>query len=85
MPILRGPTYDENLWANDRLFIRFGLPRGITLAVLGTEVSELIYPYQEDLEQYDFVYLGGFEHVISDAEATTLTNAGYGEFIFPEE
>lgn len=81
--LLRGPTFDENLWTNDRFFIRYTLPRGITLAVLGTEVTELTYPYQEDLEQYDVVYFGGKDHIINQAEADVLTDAGYGEFITP--
>lgn len=81
--LLRGPTYDENLWTSDRFLIRYRLPRGITLAVDGTEVVELTYPYQEDLEQYDVVYLGGKDHRITAHEANVLIAAGYGDFITP--
>jgi hypothetical protein len=81
--ILVGPTYQENLRTNDRLFSRYQLPHGTTLAVVNGVVTELIYPYQEDLEQYDSVYLGGFEHRITANEANILIVAGYGEFVTP--
>lgn len=81
MPTLVTPTYDENLWTSHPLFSRYRLPRGITLAVTGAIVVELRYPFQGDLDQYDHVYQGGHVHDITDAEATILTNAGYGAFI----
>jgi hypothetical protein len=81
--LLEGPTYVENLWTTDRLFSRYKLRRGITLAMVDGVVSELRYPYQEDLEAYDFVYLGGHVHRVSSFEAQLLTAAGYGAFLTP--
>jgi hypothetical protein len=81
--VLRPPTYVENLWTHDRLFSRYKLTRGTTLLVLDGVVTEQTYPHQEALEQYDFVYLGGFDHRITSFEAGLLIAAGYGEFVSP--
>lgn len=81
MPTLVTPTYDENMWANDRLFSRYKLTRGTTLLVSGTTVTEATYPYQEDLLAYDHVYLGGHEYELDPDQVTILTDAGYGAFI----
>jgi hypothetical protein len=83
MPTLIGPTYLENLWTNDILFCRYKRPSGITLLVTGTVVEEVTYPYLGDLlnNGYDYIYLGGHEYPLSDAEVTILTDAGYGAYI----
>jgi len=79
--VLIGPTYSENLWTNDVLFGRYQQDRGITLLVQGTTVTQVVYPYQGDLDGYDHIYLGGHDYVLSDAEVTILTDAGYGAYI----
>jgi hypothetical protein len=56
-------------------------PQGIALGGIGDEVTEIRYPYQGDIPAYDRVYLGGYDHEISDEEAAVLTDAGYGEYI----
>lgn len=86
MPVLRGPTYEENLWTSNRLFTRYRQDRGITLLVQGATVTEVTYPYLGDLTggDYDYVYFGGYEYQLSANEVTILTNAGYGAYIFPE-
>lgn len=81
MPTLHTPTMVENLWANDRLFVRYKLDRGISLLVKGGVVTATQYPYQEDLADYDYVYMGGRDYDLSDAEVTILTDAGYGAYI----
>ena len=81
MPTLTTPSTPENLWTRDRLFGRYRLNRGVTLAVKGSTVTQLQYPLQEDLATYDFVYQGGRIYTISSAEAATLTAAGYGAYI----
>lgn len=85
MPVLRGPTYDENLWTTDPLFIRYKRPSGITLLVKGIEVTQVTYPYLGDLidNAYDYIYMGGHEYDLSPVEVTILTDAGYGAYIFP--
>lgn len=86
MPKLVGPTYDENLWTTDILFMRYKRPSGITLLVEGTVVTEVTYPYLGDLldNGYDYIYLGGHEYPLTPAEVTILTNAGYGAYIVPD-
>lgn len=81
--VLIGPTYEENLWTNNILFGRYRQDRGITLAVSGTTVTQLVYPYQGDVEDanYDYIYWGGHEYPLTDTEVTILTNAGYGAYI----
>jgi len=83
MPTLIGPTYEENLWTHDILFGRYKRPSGITLLVKGAAVTEVTYPYLGDLLDggYDYIYLGGHEYPLSDAEVTILVNAGYGAYI----
>jgi len=84
MKTLIGPTYEENLWTTNVLFGRYRQDRGITLLVKGTVVTEAVYPYLGDLNEigYDYIYLGGHQYPLSDAEVTILTDAGYGAFIF---
>lgn len=81
MPTLTTPTVDQPLETEHPLFGRYKLNRGITLLVSGPTVIEAQYPAQEDLADYDFVYLGGRSYEISDAEAVTLIAAGYGGYI----
>lgn len=83
MPTLTPPTEDQNLETHDRLFGRYKLTRGLTLLVSGSTVILAQYPDHQDIADglYDFVYLGGRSYDISDAEAATLTAAGYGAYI----
>lgn len=81
MPTLRTPTVDQGLETADPLFRYYRLARGKTLLVSGATVTEAQYPDQESLDDYDHVYLGGHVYDISAAEATVLTNAGYGAYI----
>lgn len=81
MATLRTPTYLENLWSTHPLFARYKLDRGTSLLVSGTTVTQATYPYQEDLANYDHVYLGGHEYPLTASEVTILTNAGYGAYI----
>lgn len=81
MPTLTTPSVQENLWARDRLFGRYHIDRGVTLAVTGSTVKALQYELQENLATYDHVYVGGKIYTITQAEADTLTAAGYGAYI----
>jgi len=81
MPTLICPTVEEYMETRHPLFGRLKLTRGIALLVSGSDVIEDQYPAQEDLGDYDFVYMGGHIHTITAAEAATLTAAGYGAYI----
>jgi hypothetical protein len=41
-------------------------------------------PQNSDLANYDRVLRGGYDNVITNDEATELTAAGYGDYIFNE-
>lgn len=81
MPTLTPPTEDQEIESSHPLWGRYKLNRGLSLLVSGSTVTLVQYPNQEDLDQYDYVYLGGYTHTISTAEAATLTAAGYGAYI----
>lgn len=81
MPTLNTPSTLESLWTNDRLFGRYKLHRGVTLAVTGATVKAIQYPLQEDLATYDRVYTGGHTYNITQAEADVLSAAGWGAYI----
>lgn len=81
MPTLTTPAVVDPLWASHRLWSRYSLHRGVTLAVKGSQVSALQYPLQEDLAAYDHVYMGGRIYTITQPEADVLTAAGYGSLI----
>lgn len=81
MPTLTPPTRDQGPAALDSLFIRYKLARGVSLLVTGATVTQMQYPSQTDIAAADHFYQGGMVHTISSAEATVLTNAGYGAYI----
>ena len=59
------------------------VPRGVTLIVNGTEVTETLYPYQNTLADADWYILGGHNQEITDAQAQILIDAGYGAYVEP--
>ena len=59
------------------------IPRGVSLLINGTTVTESQTPSQDDLAAASFYYLGGHEYTISDYEATILINAGYTDYVTP--
>lgn len=80
--VLVNPSIQETPVAWDRLNIRFGIHRGITIMQdeLGVWRS-LRYPAQTEMESAQRVYLGGRRHTITPDEANELTAAGYGAYI----
>ncbi len=59
------------------------VPRGVTLIVNGTTVTENRTPYQDDLANADAYYLGGHAYTLTDAEAQILIDAGYSAYLTP--
>lgn len=59
------------------------VPRGLTLIVNGTTVTETRTPYQNDLADADTYYLGGHAYTLTDAEAQVLIDAGYSAYLTP--
>ena len=59
------------------------VPRGVSLLVTGTSVTENRTPSQDDLADADYYFLGGHTYVVSDEQAAVLTAAGYGDYLTP--
>lgn len=57
------------------------IPRGITLIVNGTTVTESMTPDQDTLAAADVYYLGGHQYTIEDSAAQILIDAGYSEWL----
>lgn len=59
------------------------IPRGITLIVNGTTVTESITPSQDALASATTYYLGGHAYTLTDAQAQILIDAGYSSYLTP--
>jgi len=57
------------------------IPRGYSLLVTGTTVTEIQTPSQDQLAEAGYYFLGGHEYVVSQAQATVLINAGYSAYL----
>jgi hypothetical protein len=59
------------------------VPRGISLIVNGSVVTENRTPSQDDLANADAYYLGGHEYTIDESAAAILIAAGYSDYLTP--
>lgn len=83
--VLVNPSIQETPAAWDRLNVRFGIHRGITIMKDAIGVwSTVRYPSQVETESAQRVYMGGHRHTISLGEAEELISAGYGAYILLE-
>lgn len=57
----------------------YGDTYGSTTGMTG--YKEVNYPTTDDIAAAKFTYLGGHEYLVSDAEAASLTAAGYGSYL----
>lgn len=81
--IFRGPTYRYKLGRpNDLWFVSY--PIGKSVIKNNGTWSTVIVPKDSDLATYQRVLRGGYDNVITDAEAAELTAAGYGDYIWDE-
>lgn len=82
-PVFRPPLLEEggHFGGSHRLFSRYRLAAGVTVAIKGSTVTELMYPAQEDLLAYDRVYRGGYAYRVTTDEIDLLAAAGYGDHI----
>lgn len=76
--IFRTPIVEEGPAGGHRLFWFFKLNRGITIVKSGGIYSQIRYPLDEDLADYDEVYRGGYEHTVSEAVKAALIAGGVG-------
>lgn len=59
------------------------IPRGISLLVSGSTVTQNQTPSQDDLAAADYFFLGGHNYDITDEQAAVLIAAGYSEWVTP--
>jgi hypothetical protein len=70
--VLEGPS------GGHRLFYFAKLRKGITIVKSGSTYSQIRYPVDEDLDNYDVVYRGGYNHTVDDAAKAELIAANVG-------
>lgn len=76
--IFRTPTVREGPAGGHRLFYFYKLDKGITIVKSGGAYSQVRYLVDEDLTDYDVVYLGGREHIVDDTAKAELIAGGVG-------
>ena len=76
--IFRTPIVEEGPAGGHRLFYFFRLNRGITIVKSGATYSQIRYPVDEDLPNYDEVYRGGYDHTVNEATKAALIAGGIG-------
>ncbi len=74
----RPPTVEEGPAGGHRLFYFYKLKRGITVVKDGGTWSTLRYSVDEDLNDYDVVYRGGYNHTVDEATKAELIAASIG-------
>jgi hypothetical protein len=79
--IFKPPTVNEGPAGFGILFWRYKIARANSILIFGTAAVSQRTPAVQDTQSADYCYLGGHEYVLSDAEVTILTNAGYGAYI----
>ena len=76
--IFRTPTVEEGPIGEGRLFSFYSMDRGITIVKSGSAYSRKRYLVDEDIADYDVVYLGGRNHTVDEATKTALIAGGIG-------
>lgn len=76
--IFKTPTVAEGPAGRHRLFYFYKLDRGISIVKSGASYSQVRYLVDEQIDDYDVVYLGGRNHVVSEAEKAALIAGGVG-------
>ena len=76
--IFKTPTVREGPAGRHRLFYFYKLDRGITIVKSGASYAQVRYLLDEDLADYDVVYLGGRNHVVSEAVKAELIAGNVG-------
>ena len=71
------PYVEEGPAGPGPLFSRFRLNRGVSVFKIDGEFYETRFPTEDEINQADVFYRGGYEHIIDDAAAAELVAAGY--------
>lgn len=75
------PYIEEAPMGGGPLFSRYKDRRGISVLKEGSSYREVRYPTDTEVDAATIAYIGGHEYTVTDAEATALTNAGYGSYL----
>lgn len=79
------PTVKETPVAWDRLLIRYGIHRGVSVLMVNGVYSSYRFPAQTDIAMSTEHYIGGHEYIIDEATKNRLTDASiggtYGDYI----
>jgi hypothetical protein len=70
--VLEGPS------GGHRLFYFANLRKGLTVVKSGGTWSTARYLIDEDLDNYNEIYRGGYSHTVDDAKKAELIAAGIG-------
>ena len=76
--IFKTPTVREGPAGRHRLFYFYKLDRGISIAKSGGTYSQVRYPVDEDIADYDEFYRGGYNHTVDDTTRAALIAANVG-------
>lgn len=76
--VFKTPTVREGPAGRHRLFYFYKLDRGISIGKSGATYSQVRYPLDEDIADYDEFYRGGYNHIVNDAERAALIAGGVG-------
>ena len=76
--VFKTPVVEEGPEGNHRLFYFYKLDRGISIAKTGSSYSQIRYPLDESMDDYDAFYIGGHNHIVTEAEKTALIAGGVG-------
>lgn len=72
------PSVKETPMAWNRLMIRYGIHRGVSVLMIDGRYSSYRYPAQTDIALASETYLGGHEYIIDDATKARLTDTSIG-------
>jgi hypothetical protein len=72
------PVVAEGPAGGHRLFYFYKLNRGITIVKDNGVYKQVRYLVDEDLQDYQEVYLGGHRHIVDDAARTALIAGNVG-------
>jgi len=72
------PTLREGPAGGHRLFWFYKLDRSLTVVKLGGVYSTVRYLVDDQLDDYQEIYRGGYNHTVNDATKAALIAAGIG-------
>ncbi len=72
------PVVEEGPIGKHRLFQFYKLNKGVSIAKSGGTYSQVRYPVDEDVENYDEFYRGGYTHTVDEATRAALIAGDVG-------